>query len=77
MGTIELKVSIHKIVDGIQNEQLLRTLYDFLKGRQHGKTGELWDGLSQEQKSEVLLAFDESDDDTNLIDSKQIFKETK
>jgi hypothetical protein len=30
MSTIELKTSIHKIVDGIQSEQLLRTIYDFL-----------------------------------------------
>ncbi len=30
MGTIELKSNIHKIVDGIQNEQLLKALYNFL-----------------------------------------------
>ena len=30
MGTPELKSNIIKMVDGIQNEQLLQTLYDFL-----------------------------------------------
>ena len=33
MGTVELKTNIHKIVDGIQNEQLLQTLYDFFKSK--------------------------------------------
>ena len=31
MGTVELKSDIHKILDRIENEQLLRTIYDFLK----------------------------------------------
>jgi len=74
MGTIELKSSIHKIVDGIQNEQLLRTLYDFLKGREQSNSGQLWATLTEEQKREVLLAYDESEDDANLVDSKDVFK---
>ena len=31
MGTIELKSDLRKILDGIEDEQLLRTIYDFLK----------------------------------------------
>jgi hypothetical protein len=73
MGTIELKSSIHKIVDSIQSEQLLKTLYDFLKSRD-AKPGQLWETLTPEQKNEVLLAYEESEDDNNLIDSKDLFK---
>jgi hypothetical protein len=68
MGTIELKSSIHKIIDGIQSEQLLQTLYDFLKVKETSTPGKLWESLSQEQKNEVLLAFEESEDESNLID---------
>ena len=68
MGTIELKSSIHKIIDGIQSEQLLQTLYDFLKVKETSTPGKLWDSLSQEQKNELLLAFEESEDESNLID---------
>lgn len=29
MGTIELKSDLHKILDAIENEEMLRTVYDF------------------------------------------------
>jgi hypothetical protein len=74
MGTIELKSNIHKIVDGIQSEQLLQAIYDFLKTREKNKSGRLWDTLTEEQKQEVLLSFDESEDENNLLDRDQVFK---
>lgn len=77
MEAIELKSNIHKIVDGIQNEQLLKTIYDFLKVRETNKPGQLWDSLTAEQKEEVLLAYDESEDERNLIDREKVFKRTK
>lgn len=77
MGTIELKSSIHKIIDGIQSEQLLQTLYDFLKVKETSTPGKLWDSLSQEQKNELLLAFEESEDESNLIDRSEAFGKVK
>jgi hypothetical protein len=77
MGTIELRSNIHKIVDEIQSEQLLQTLYDFLKGRETNDSGRLWGSLTEEQKQEVLLAFDESEDENNLIDREKVFGRTK
>ena len=77
MGTIELKSNIHKIVDGIQNEQLLQTLYDFLKIRETSQPGSLWSSLSKEQKQEILLAYDESENESNLISRKKIFRKNK
>jgi hypothetical protein len=74
MGTIELKSNIHKIVDRIQSEQLLQAIYDFLKTREKNKSGRLWDNLTEEQKQEVLLSFDESEDENNLLDRDQVFK---
>jgi hypothetical protein len=71
------QTNIHKIVDGIQNEQLLETIYDFLKVRQTDKSGRLWDSLTKEQKQEILLAYDESDDENNLIEKEKAFKRTK
>ncbi len=73
MGAAELKSNIHKIIDEIQNEQLLRTLYDFLKERNQNSTGQLWNTLTEEQKKEVLLAYEESENENNLIDRKQLF----
>lgn len=69
----ELKLNIHKIVDGIENEQLLKTLYDFLKVRDTNKSG-YWVSLTEEQKQEVLLAYEESEDETNLVARENVFK---
>jgi len=74
MSTIELKSSIHKIVDRIQSEQLLQTIYDFLKTNESSNTGKLWKSLSDEQRREVLLSFDESEDNEGLIDATEFFK---
>jgi len=74
MGTVELKSNIHKIVDQIKNEQLLQTLYDFLKTRDLETSGKLWEMLSEKQKEEVLLSYEESEDDKNLIDRHNFFK---
>ncbi len=77
MGTLELKSNIHKIVDRIQSEQLLRTIYDFLKVRETSKSGNIWNSLTEQQKEEVLMAFDESENENNLIDSEKLLKRGK
>ena len=41
MGTVELKSDLHKILDRIENEQLLQTIYDFLKQRETSKEGQI------------------------------------
>jgi len=76
MSTIELKSSIHKIVDKIQSEQLLQTIYDFLKTNESDNIGKLWKSLSDEQKREVLLSYDESEDNESLIDDSEFFKKS-
>lgn len=76
MGTIELKSHIHKIVDQIENEQFLQTLYDFLKVKDENKAGELWKHLTEEQKQEVFLAYDESEEECNLIEREKVFSRT-
>lgn len=77
MRTTKLKSNIHQIVDRIQSEQLLETIYDFLKTRETTKSGEIWKSLTKEQKNEVLLSFEESQDEKNIIDLDQVIKRNK
>ena len=72
MSAPELKSNIHKIVESIESEQLLQSVYDFLKSRE--KTSRIWDSLTTEQQQEVMLAYEESEDESNLIDRDQFFK---
>lgn len=74
MKTVELRTSIHKIVDSIESEQLLKTIYDFLKVREKSSSRRVWDFLTEEQKNEVISAFDESEDENNLVDPKTVFQ---
>lgn len=77
METINLRSNIHKIVDRIQSEQSLQKLYNLLKVWDTNKPGQLWDSLTEEQKQEVLIAYDESEDENNLIPRENIFKQTE
>lgn len=74
MSTLELKSNIHKIVETIQNEQLLQTIYDFLNTNKNNESAKLWETLTDVQKNEVLLAYSESEDENNLIDGDEIFR---
>ncbi len=74
MGTIEMKSDLHKILDKIENEQLLRTIYDFLKQSENVEEGQIWKTLTEEQKREVYLSYEESNDNKNLIDWEDVKK---
>jgi len=74
MSTVELKSNLHKIVDKIDNEQLLQKIYDFLKLRENTKEGQIWKSLTEEQKKEVYLSYEESEDDNNLIPWEEVNK---
>jgi hypothetical protein len=75
MSTVELKSNIHAIVDTIQNQQFLSMVYEFLKS--NSKTTGVWDSLTAEQKQEVMLAFEESEDESNLVEADKVLKKYK
>ena len=77
MGTAELRSNLHKMVDKIEDERLLRAIYRFLNAKENSEAGQMWSSLNQEQKREVLRAYDESEDDSNLISDDDIWKEIK
>jgi hypothetical protein len=72
MGTIELRSNLHKILDKIENEQLLRAIYDFLIQKESAVEGQIWKTLTEEQKNEVYLSYKESEDESNLTDWNDI-----
>lgn len=76
MGTTELKSNLHKMVDRIDDERLLRAIYNFLNERENSEESRIWESLTEEQKKEVLLAYDESEDDRNLIDWEEVKRKT-
>ncbi|MCF8308250.1 MAG: hypothetical protein K9I68_04490 [Bacteroidales bacterium] len=63
MDTSKLKNRIHHLVYNIENPDFLSRLYEVLKNTQQLEDGDLTD----EEQKELLKAFDESEDQDNLI----------
>ncbi len=74
MSTAEIKTNLHKIIDRIEDERLLRVIYDFLEVREKSTEGQLWKTLTAEQQQEVIQAFEDSEDDAKLIDDKDFWQ---
>ncbi|MDP2042851.1 MAG: hypothetical protein Q8S14_15375 [Algoriphagus sp.] len=72
-----LKSSVHQLVDEIENEQLLETLRDFLSLRKETQPGKLWEDLPEDKKQEILLALEESADESTLISREDFLKRKK
>ncbi|MGQ0827475.1 MAG: hypothetical protein ACT4ON_03665 [Bacteroidota bacterium] len=52
MSTAELKSTLHKFIDSINDNQTLQTIYTLLSKR-GAIEADFWDELSDEQKAEV------------------------
>lgn len=77
MPTVELKSQLIKLVEEIQNDELLETLVDFLSGRNKTSKQDLWSDLNPEQKQEVMDAYEESENEENLVDKDRLFRHLK
>ena len=77
MSTVELKSSLHQLIDSIQNATLLESLHDILSQRKNSKAGALWNSLSDQQRNEVLEAFNESENSENLTPHSEVLKKFK
>ena len=77
MSTTEIKTNLHKIVDRIEDERLLRVIYDFLDVREKSNEGQLWKTLTTEQQQEVLQVYEDSENDSNLIDDEDVWRKLK
>jgi len=74
MGTIELKSDLRRILEKIEDEQLLRTIYDFLKQSENAEVGQIWKTLTDDQRKEVYASYEESKDDKNLTSWEDVKK---
>ena len=77
MDTVEIKGNLHGIIDRLEDVDFLKTLYDFLKLRDTSEAGKLFSSLSEIQKKEVLLSFEESEEDDNLVPREEVFTKNK
>ncbi len=72
MDKSTIKSDFHRLIDRIDNEELLSAFYQLLEKRSEQQTGKLWDSLTEEEKNELLLSYEESQDENNWISGAEI-----
>ncbi|MGI8893454.1 MAG: hypothetical protein ACR2GN_08330 [Bacteroidia bacterium] len=71
------KEKLHKLIDQIEDEKLLEGYLALLKQRAKEHKGKLWNSLSKEEKDELIISYEESFEEKNLIsndDVKKVYK---
>ncbi|MCD4774385.1 MAG: hypothetical protein K8R41_13485 [Bacteroidales bacterium] len=77
MSTVEIKNNFHKLIDNFNNDSILSKFYSILERISETKEGQLWDRLTDEEKHELSLIDNETDDDDNLIPHSKIQEKHK
>lgn len=72
MNTGQLRSNINRLVKSTKSEQLLLAVQELLNSGESNE-GKLWASLTDEQRQEVLLSYEESEDEKNLINSEKVF----
>jgi len=66
MKIAELKTEFHHLIDQIEDPGILEQFYNALSNSIKSDTS-LWASLIPEQQKDVLIAYEESEDETNLV----------
>jgi hypothetical protein len=77
MNLTELKSGLHYFIDQINSTELLGEYYNEMNNLVEATNSSIWGTLSDKQKKEVLLSFEESEDENNLIDNDEVMVKYK
>jgi hypothetical protein len=69
---MKIKDDFHHLIDSIEDEQVLKHYYELIQKINYDQNGHLWNNLSEIQKEELLVAYDESFDNNNLLTHEQV-----
>ena len=67
-----IREKFHKIIDEIEDEQKLEGFYRLISRLSNSDNGALYETLSETQKEELDIAFEESFDKKNLVDHDEV-----
>ena len=77
MTSIELKSNFHKLIDNINNDNMLSRFYEILLKAKDTREGAFWERLSLEEQQELILIEEESHNSQNLISHSKMLKKHK
>ncbi|MBC7777193.1 MAG: hypothetical protein H7246_17305 [Phycisphaerae bacterium] len=75
MSVLEMKGELHDLLAQVNEESHLEKIRAFmLRLLSATDSKSEYDGLTEEQYAELLLAIEESEDEENLVSSEEVFK---
>ncbi|QQR85673.1 MAG: hypothetical protein IPJ76_13815 [Flavobacteriales bacterium] len=77
MTSIELRSSIHKLVDSIKSEEMLKRIHELLASSGESGAQGVWQMLTDAQRERVLAAYTSSLDPNNLSTTDEVMKRRK
>jgi hypothetical protein len=69
---MKIKDDFHHLIETIDDEQLLKSYFQLIQTMNSNLDGSLWSLLNEDQKNELLIAYDESFDEQNLLSHEQV-----
>lgn len=72
---MRIKEDFHKLIDKIEDEEVLKGYFKLIQRLNNNQTGELWNTLSAEEKEELLLSYEESSEPNNLVSHDDVKKQ--
>ncbi len=77
MNKTLLKSNLHKLIDQIENQSLLEDYYKEMKNILEKSQDNVWDKLTDDQKKEILLSYEESEIETDHIENDSVMSKLK
>lgn len=77
MNARQLKLNLHNFIDQIDSIHLLEEYYNEMIKLVKSSKSSIWDTLTDAQKHEVMLSFEESEDEKTLIDNDEVMTRYK
>ena len=69
---MRIREAFHELIDKIKNEQTLKGYFELIRRLNDNQTGKLWDALTVDEKEELLLSYEESLDQENLLSHENV-----
>jgi len=74
-AAMKIKEEFHHLIDTIEDEEVLKGYFDIIQTLNDNQNGEGFGDLTDEQRVELLLSYEESLDEKNLIQHEEVKKE--
>lgn len=69
---MKIKEEFHQLIDSIDDEDVLKSYFQLVQLLTNEQTGKLWNQLTDLQKEDLLLAYEESFTPENLVSHNHV-----